>query len=317
MADQYDTLGTLEEDEPGFSRRRFLRQSLAFGALAAAGPSVLAACSSSSSSSTSTAGGATLDKLRKQGYATVGFANENPYGYENSSGQLTGEAPEVARAVLKKMGVNNIRGTLVDFGALIPGLQAGRYNLIAAGMFITPARCAAITFSDPDYCAQEALGVLAGNPKHLSDYKSVAANPGVRLAVVTGAVELGYAKAAGVPDSQLVVLGTSQEVLQAVQAGRADAFSLTDITVRQLVSTTGGKQVALPPFTPVVNGKPQFGCGGYGFVTSDQQFRNAFNSQLDAMKKSGEILPIVQKFGFTKQNTDLAQQYTAASLCKG
>lgn len=246
----------------------------------------------------------------------MGFANEKPYGYENASGQLTGEAPDVARAVLKRLGVGSIKGRLVDFGALIPGLEAGRYDLIAAGMFITPKRCAAILFSDPDYCALEALGVKAGNPKNLSDYKSVATS-GAKLAVESGAVEVGYAKAAGVPTSRLVILSTPSALVQAVEAGRADAFSLTSITVNTLVKTTGGKLEMAKPFVPVVDGKSQYGCGGYGFRKSDTSFRDSFNAELDKMRTSDEILPIISQFGFTKDNVDLAKKHTAAKLCSG
>lgn len=301
--------------ESGLSRRAFLKRSLAVAAAAVGGPSLLAACGSSSPTKSSSGG--LLGKLQKQGYATVGFANEKPYGYETSSGKLTGEAPEVARAVLKRLGVDRIKGRLVDFGALIPGLEAGRYDLIAAGMFITPQRCSAISFSDPDYCALEALGVKAGNPKNLSDYTSVAKTPDAKLAVESGAVELGYAKAAGVEQSQLVVLSTPQALVAAVEAGRADAFSLTSITVNTLVKTTGGKLVMATPFVPTVNGKEQYGCGGYGFRTSNSGFRNAFNAELDKMRKADDILPIIQKFGFTKDNTDLAKKHTASGLCKG
>ncbi len=302
---------------PSVSRRDFLRRSLALSALAVAGPPVLAACGGGSegSSGGSTAQGL-LAKVRDQGYATIGFANENPYGFEDKSGKLTGEAPEVARAIMKRLGVDQIKGKLVDFGALIPGLKAKRYDFIAAGMFINPKRCAAILFTDPDYCALEALGVKSGNPKDLSDYTSVASS-GAKLAVETGAVELDYAKAAGVPDSHLVKLDTPQALVQAVEAGRADAFSLTSITVNTLVKNAGGKLEMATPFVPVVNGKKQFGCGGYGFRTSDQDFRDAFNTELHKMQQNNEILPIISDFGFTKENVQLAEQHTADELCKG
>jgi len=47
----------------------------------------------------------TLEKVRQQGYIRVGFANEAPFGYATPAGKLTGEAPEVAKAVLTRMGI--------------------------------------------------------------------------------------------------------------------------------------------------------------------------------------------------------------------
>ena len=83
----------------------------------------------------------TLEKARQQGYIRVGFANEAPFGYATPDGKLTGEAPEVAKAVLTRMGIAEVDGVLTEFGSLIPGLKAGRFDIIAAGMFITPKRC--------------------------------------------------------------------------------------------------------------------------------------------------------------------------------
>src|SRR5690606_3307861 len=93
----------------------------------------------------------TLETARENGYIRVGFANEAPYGYATPSGELTGEAPEVAKAILARMGIEEVDGVLTEFGSLIPGLRAGRFDIIAAGMFITPERCQQVQFSEPSY----------------------------------------------------------------------------------------------------------------------------------------------------------------------
>src|SRR3546814_11158447 len=50
----------------------------------------------------------TLDEAREAGFIRIGFANEAPYGYATPDGKLTGEAPEVAKAVLAKMGIQEV-----------------------------------------------------------------------------------------------------------------------------------------------------------------------------------------------------------------
>src|SRR5438552_15526710 len=149
---------------------------------------------------------ATLDQAKKAGYIRVGFANESPFAYATPDGKLTGEAPEVAKAVLKKLGINQVDGVLTEFGSLIPGLQAGRFDMIAAGMFITPKRCEQIQFSEPSYGIGQAFLVKKGNPKGIKDYSTIATNKSLKLAVMAGAVEAGYAKDSGVGQPQLVVL---------------------------------------------------------------------------------------------------------------
>ena len=140
----------------------------------------------------------TLERAKADGYIRVGFANEAPFGFATPDGKLTGEAPEVAKAVLAKMGIAQVDGVLTEFGSLIPGLKAGRFDIIAAGMFINPKRCAEINFSEPSYGIGQAMLVKEGNPKAIKDYSSFKDNADLKLAVMAGAVEGGYAKDAGV-----------------------------------------------------------------------------------------------------------------------
>src|SRR3546814_18540616 len=73
-------------------------------------------------------------------------------------------------------------------------------------MFITPARCNEVAFSEPSYGIGQAFLVKEGNPDGIADYASIAENDDLKLAVMAGAVEVGYAKSAGVEMGQLVVL---------------------------------------------------------------------------------------------------------------
>src|SRR5918994_7975467 len=148
----------------------------------------------------------TLEKAKAEGFIRVGFANEAPFGFATPDGKLTGEAPEVAKAILAKMGIPQVDGVLTEFGSLIPGLKAGRFDVIAAGMFINPKRCAEIAFSEPSYGIGQAMLVKSSNPKGIKDYSSIKENADIKLAVMAGPVEAGYAKDAGVAEGQIVSL---------------------------------------------------------------------------------------------------------------
>src|SRR5262245_56610641 len=116
-----------------------------------------------------------LERAKQDGFIRVGFANEAPFGFATPEGKLTGEAPEVVKAVLNAMGIPQVDGVLTEFGSLIPGLKAKRFDIIAAGMFITPKRCAESAFSEPSYGIGQAMLVKAGNPKQHADYGSIVA----------------------------------------------------------------------------------------------------------------------------------------------
>lgn len=289
------------------SRRDMLKRSALVGMAAAAGPSLLAACGSSG-------GGESLSKFQKQGYIRVGFANEAPYGFADSSGKLTGEAPTVAAAIMKKLGVKSTQGVLTEFGSLIPGLQAGRFDMIAAGMFITPERCDAILFSNPDYVAAEGLAVPKGNPKNLTDYDSVG-KAGVKLGVETGAVEGGYAEDDGVSSSNISQFPNGPTGMQALKTGRIDAFSLTAISLQYLKSTGNYGDIDVVSFIPTKDGKQIKSGGGYGFPQGSEELVKKFNAQLTAMQKSGELAGLVKKFGFTGPTLSGAVGLTSDDLC--
>ncbi len=254
----------------------------------------------------------TLERAKEQGFIRVGFANEAPFGYATPDGKLTGEAPEVAKAVLAKIGIPQVDGVLTEFGSLIPGLKAGRFDIIAAGMFINPKRCAEINFSEPSYGIGQAMLVAAGNPKGVKDFSTFAGNKDLKLAVMSGAVEVGYAKDAGVPESQLVVLPDQSSLLAAVQSGRADGASLTALSIADMAKKGEGVE-STTPFGEVA-GKSVKGHGGFGFRKDDTDLLEAFNAELKKFLGSPEHIALVTPIGFGK---DYLPNKTTEQLCKG
>jgi polar amino acid transport system substrate-binding protein len=254
----------------------------------------------------------TLERAKSQGFIRAGFANEAPFGFATPDGKLTGEAPEVAKAVLAKIGIPQVDGVLTEFGSLIPGLKAGRFDIIAAGMFINPKRCAEIAFSEPSYGIGQAMLVKSGNPKEIKDYSSIKDKPDVKLAVMAGAVEAGYAKDAGVPESQLVVLPDQSSLLAAVQSGRADAAVLTALSIGEMAKKGEGVE-STKPFGEVA-GKSVKGHGGFGFRKEDTDLIEAFNSELKKFIGTPEHIALVTPFGFGE---DYLPNKSMEQLCKG
>jgi polar amino acid transport system substrate-binding protein len=298
-------------DYASMNRRELIKRAGTLTA-AAAGIPLIAACGSSSSSGAKDP----LAAARKAKTINVGFANEAPYDFATAAGDLTGEAPAVARTIMKQLGVPSITGVLTEFQSLIPGLQAGRFDVVAAGMFITPERCQQVLFSDPDYAAPEALAVPTGNPKHLQTLQDVA-HAGVAVGVLSGAVEGGLAKSAGVSSSNIKEFPDQTSMIEGLTAGRIEAICLTSISLRYAIQTSGhGKVELTTPFFPVVNGTKQVDGGGYAFRKADGSLRDAFNKVLHQLQQSGELLKLVQPFGFGAPEINAAKPLTAAKLCK-
>jgi polar amino acid transport system substrate-binding protein len=256
----------------------------------------------------------TLDKFVREGKVTVAIANEAPYGYRDPSGRVTGEAPEIARIVLREINPDiDITFVATDFGQLIPGLENGDFDIAAAGMFITPPRCDRVAFSNPTYVVGEAFLVKQGNPKNITDYVSISENPDAKVGLVAGTVEYNYALVTAIPADRAPLFRNLGKAIEALKAGEVDAVGMTSLTVREIVAADPALESTVQ-FYPEVDGAVVKGYGGFAFRKEDQDLAEAFNERLATFIGSDEHFALVGPFGF---KSDMLPDKTAAELCEG
>ena len=255
----------------------------------------------------------TLERAKAQGFIRVGFANEAPFGYATPDGKLTGEAPEVAKAVLAKMGIAQVDGVLTEFGSLIPGLKAGRFDIIAAGMFINPKRCDEIAFSEPSYGIGQAMLVKKGNPKGIKDFSTFA-----RTTATSSLPSWPAPSRSATPRTPACRRSSSsfcpinRACVAAVQSDRADGAALTALSIADMAKKGEGVE-STTPFGEVA-GKSVKGHGGFGFRKEDTDLYEAFNAELKTFLGTPEHLALVTPIGFGK---DYLPNKTMEQLCKG
>ena len=110
------------------------------------------------------------------GARKLGERVRDPYAALDENGNAEGVLVDIVQAAFGSLGVENVEPLVIDWGAMIPGIQAKRYDMIAAGLYINPKRCKAIAFSEPDVCGAAALLVKKGNPDGLQSVADLAAN---------------------------------------------------------------------------------------------------------------------------------------------
>lgn len=260
-----------------------------------------------------TEAGTILEQLRERGTVTVGFAGEAPYSFLQD-GELTGATVALHREIFKNLGIDNVEGVATDFGALIPGLQAGRFDVVSAGMSILPQRCEQALFSEPEFNYTTALMVPEGNPNNLSDMQSIA-DSGANMAVMTGAIEADYASALGIDAMQVA---SAQDGMDAVVNGRAEVFALTGISLNWMKQNNESAPVEVTEsFVAEIDGVPQVGAGGTVFNLGDEELRDAYNEELAKITSdTDKYLSIVGEFGFTEQELP-DPELTTEMLCEG
>ncbi len=238
--------------------------------------------------------GPLMDRIEAGQPIRIGFANEIPFAYPGDDGSPRGFVNAHTLGVLEKMGHTNIEAVQTEWGGLIPGLNAGRFDIVTGGMNILASRCENIAFSEPMAKVGDAFIVAPGNPKNIGNYESVAESGAI---MVTGA---GYsnieaARAAGVADGNIMQVPGPTEILAAVRAGRADAGGGTYFTVRQLAdSSDGAVEVTDPSAMP----EDAVNWAGIGFRKDDTDFLAKFNEAQKAYLGSPEMLEAVAEYGY-------------------
>lgn len=237
-----------------------------------------------------------LEKAKAGEPVRIGFANEVPWAYPGDDNAPKGFVNAIAMAVLDEMGVTNVEPVVTDWGGLIPGLKANRFDVITGGMYILKSRCENVDFSDPIGVFGDAFIVAKGNPKDLNTYQDIKSQGAV---LVTGA---GYniveaAKKEGIDDANVMQVPGPTEILAAVRAGRADAGGVTFFTAQNLAAESGGEVDVTDP-----NALPKWTLNwvGIAFRQDDDAFREAFNAALAKVLGGDAMMAAVEEYGYTK-----------------
>jgi polar amino acid transport system substrate-binding protein len=254
------------------------------------------------------AGDDKLQELKDQGFARVAIANEPPFTAVAADGKVSGAAPDVAREIFKRLGVPEIVASISEYGAMIPGLQAHRHDVITAGLFMKPERCAAVAYSEPILCDAEAFLVKKGNPKGFKSYEDIAKDASATIGAPGGGTEEKLALNAGVPRDRVIVVPDGQSGLKMLQDGRIDAYSLPVLSLNDLKKKSGDDSIEV--IAPV-QGAPVY-CDGTAFNKNDTALRDAYDVELAKMKESGDFAKIIEPYGFS---AEAAKSTTREKLC--
>jgi len=215
----------------------------------------------------------------------IGFANIPLWGFPDEAGNADGFTNDIAIETLAKMGLTNIEPVVTDWGGLIPGLKAERFDLITGGMYILGSRCENVSFSEPVAKAGDAVLVPTGNPKNIHNYADVLDGGHI---MVTGA---GYntveaAKKVGIDDDHLMQVPGPTEMVAALKAGRADAAILTYFEASHLADDHAELELGDNAKMPIWSKN----FAAIGFRHDDQDFLAGFNEALAGYVGTDEMM---------------------------
>lgn len=269
---------------------------------------LIGACGGSSGSTTT--GTDLLSKVKAAGVINIGLPNDPPASIINPDGSVTGEGPEVVRMIMKKLGVAQIKGTVGTFSEMVPGLLAGRWDMIGGVIAVTKARCAVVQYSDPfQFNGIEIAWFPDAVPQAPTSIGDVG-KQGLSVGFNAGSAYIALAKGLGVANDKVVQFPDTAALLEALKTKR----------VQVIISDTGSlnltpAQVAKYPYQHL-DYPPDgpFLAGAVAFRKADTTIYDAFQKELKAMKASGEFDRVGAQFQFPPL-PDKLKNTTADEAC--
>jgi polar amino acid transport system substrate-binding protein len=299
----------MEDTKQPVSRRRFIGVASAIGALPIVGrssPTAAAAPARQEESGEAFPNGINVTrytgadgsyaKYKSEGIR-LGLIEAFPVNFTDpETGDRTGWNTDIVLRALEHAGIDKYEFVDGPWESMVPGLQSGRFDLLASDVHVTPERIEIIDFTAPTFWYGDALFVPTGNPANVHSWEDLAGK--------TVGVGLGTNYAEWLQKrTDLGTLNTykgPQEMAADLVAGRIDALIAEDSNF------TG--YLAENPDLPIENVPeyvPQSDLSDwtrFGTRIGDNEFNNVFSRALIEMLITGETLEILQKYGLGIRN---------------
>lgn len=242
-----------------------------------------------------------LARARADGVIRIGYAVEPPYAFVAPDGEVTGESPEVAKTLVTRLGIERIAWSQMAFSELIPALQRGRIDVIAAGLFVNEERARQVRFSRPTFRVRPALLVAKGNPHGLRACEDLLGQPELRVAVLAGSVEQVLLLRVGLADDRLVQVPDALTGYKAVESGLVDVLALSSPTLRWRLEQAplAGTELVQVPDQPTTLVGIDYGIGAFAFRLTDQRLAQAWDEAARDYIGGTEHQALLRRFGFS------------------
>jgi polar amino acid transport system substrate-binding protein len=196
----------------------------------------------------------TLDVVRRRGVLRVGVSTFVPWVMSAKSGELIGFEVDVAEQLAADLGVK-LQLVPTSFPSLLDDLLADRFDLIATGMSITPARALVADFSIP---LGESYARLLANRARAAGIRTASGfdRPEVTIGVRAGALGEEIAKKA-FPKATIQPFDDEDALLDAALTGKVTA-GVAWSPAPEFLSARAGDKLFVPLADPLAKSREAF-----------------------------------------------------------
>ncbi|MDJ0916490.1 MAG: transporter substrate-binding domain-containing protein [Woeseiaceae bacterium] len=189
-----------------------------------------------------------LDDIVERGSIRIGVSEFVPWTMKDADGQLQGFEIDVGRKIAADIGVT-AQFVVYDWIDIIPALQNGEIDLIAAGMAITPERALKVNFSRPIAVSGVGLALNAQLTENLQALSELN-RPEVKISVVKGTLADSVARTL-FDRASIQTFGDNEKAEEMLLENRAEAYvaNMPAIVFMVLRNT---EKVSIPINEPLV-----------------------------------------------------------------
>lgn len=229
----------------------------------------------------------TLQRITESKTLRVGTdASYPPFeSVDPATGQIVGFDIDLIRALATRLGAN-VELTVVPFDAIIAGLRAGKYDAVISAMTITEERAVQVSFTEPYSAAGQSISVRAADSTITGIQDLHGKRIGVQLAT-TGEIE-----AKKIPEAKITSFDVIGNAFRDLENGNVDAVIADTPTARIVQRQHGTIQLVGEPLTHEE----------YGIACrkEDLDLKGALDQGIAALRESGELRALEQKWGFVE-----------------
>ena len=167
------------------------------------------------------------------------FTDKPPFGFVDEAGRYVGFDTDIGRQFAKDLlgDENKVEFVAVEPASRIPFLQSDKVDLILANMTVTPERKEAVDFTNPNL--KVAVQALVPNDSAVKSLDDLA----TRTTIVTTGTTADIWLTKNHPDWKLLKFEKNSESLQALSAGRGDAYAQDNLVLFSWAKQNPGYRV--------------------------------------------------------------------------
>lgn len=220
------------------------------------------------------------NKEEKQTLVMATNAEFPPYEFHEGD-KIVGIDAEIAQAIADKLGME-LKIEDVAFDSIIPGVQAGKYDMGMAGMTVTDERLQSVNFS-----TSYAKGVQVVIVKEGSDIKTVDDLEGKKIGVQTSTTGDIYASD-DFGEENVTKYDNGAVAVQALISGKVDCVIIDNEPAKSYVAANEGLSILETSYVE----EDYAIC----FNKDDADLQDKVNKALEELIADGTVKSIVDKY---------------------